>query len=85
MEASRRPKLIRRKAAKSVLTQACEKCSAQVNLHLVSTTPMKIWRGTCEACGQRAEKTGDEGLYSQYYSPIIFTSTRLRRPPSNSP
>jgi DNA invertase Pin-like site-specific DNA recombinase len=60
MEASRRPKLIRRKATKSVVTQACEKCSAHVNLHLVSTTPKKLWRGTCEACGERAERTEDQ-------------------------
>lgn len=28
----------------------------QVNLHLVSTKP-RIWRGKCEACGQRADRT----------------------------
>jgi|GEM_PF-149402 len=57
MEDQRRPKLIRRKAAKSVIIQPCEKCAAQVNLHLVSIAPKKLWRGTCEACGEKAEKT----------------------------
>ena len=57
MEALERPKLVRRKAAQSVVSQACEKCAAEVNLHLVSTTPKKLWRGTCEACGQKAEMT----------------------------
>lgn len=58
METLSRPKLMRRKVAKSVITKPCEKCGAEVNLHLVSTTPKKLWRGTCEACGQRAE-SGD--------------------------
>jgi DNA invertase Pin-like site-specific DNA recombinase len=57
MESEGRQKLVRRKATQSVVTQACEKCAAELNLHLVTTTPKKLWRGTCEACGQRAEKT----------------------------
>jgi DNA invertase Pin-like site-specific DNA recombinase len=55
MEELSRPRLMRRKAAQSVVSQPCQKCAAQVNLHLVSTTPKKLWRGTCEACGQKAE------------------------------
>jgi DNA invertase Pin-like site-specific DNA recombinase len=54
-----KPKLMRRKSAKSVITETCEKCSAQVNLHLVSTTP-EIYRGECEACGEKAQAT--EGI-----------------------
>jgi hypothetical protein len=61
METLAKPKLMRRKAAKSVVTQACEKCAAQVNLHLVSSAP-KIWRGTCDACGERMEKSDSIGL-----------------------
>jgi len=57
METLARPKLIRRKAAKSVITQPCEKCGAEVNIYLVSATSETLRRGTCEACGQRAEKT----------------------------
>jgi DNA invertase Pin-like site-specific DNA recombinase len=48
------PKLIRRKSAKATITRACEKCFAQVNLHLVSGTPEKLYRGQCE-CGERLE------------------------------
>ncbi len=55
MERPQELKLIRR-PAKSVITQPCEQCAAQVNLHLVSTKP-RIWRGKCEACGQRADRT----------------------------
>jgi len=51
-----KPRLMRRKSAKSVITQDCEKCSAEVNLHLVSTTP-EIYRGKCEACGEQAQVT----------------------------
>jgi DNA invertase Pin-like site-specific DNA recombinase len=51
-----KPKLMRRRSAKSVITKTCEKCSAQVNLHLVSTTP-EIYRGECEACGEKAQMT----------------------------
>jgi DNA invertase Pin-like site-specific DNA recombinase len=43
-----------RKAAQSVISQPCEQCAAQVDLHLVSFRP-KRWRGTC-ACGEKAEK-----------------------------
>jgi hypothetical protein len=57
METLPRPKLIRRKPAKSVITQPCEKCGAEVNIHLVSATSEKLRGATCEACGQRAEKT----------------------------
>jgi DNA invertase Pin-like site-specific DNA recombinase len=55
MEALAKPKVTRRKAAQSVVSQECEKCAALVNLHLVSTTPKKLRRGTCESCGQKAE------------------------------
>jgi DNA invertase Pin-like site-specific DNA recombinase len=47
-------------SAQSVVSQECEKCAAQVNLHLVSTTPKKLRRGTCEACGQKAEMTDSQ-------------------------
>jgi len=47
---------MRRKSAKSIITKTCEKCSAEVNLHLVSTTP-EIYRGGCEACGEKAQVT----------------------------
>lgn len=57
MQECLRPKLMRRKAAQSVVSQPCEKCAAQVNLNLVSTTPKKLWRGTCETCGQKAKMT----------------------------
>jgi DNA invertase Pin-like site-specific DNA recombinase len=52
-----KPKLMRRKSAKSVITKTCEKCSAEVNLHLVSTTPENLYRGKCEACGDQAQVT----------------------------
>ena len=57
MEELSRPKLMRRKGAQSVVSQPCQKCAAQMNLHLFSISPKKIWHGTCEACGQRAERT----------------------------
>jgi DNA invertase Pin-like site-specific DNA recombinase len=50
-----KPKLMRRRSGKSVITKTCEKCSAQVNLHLVSTTPENFYRGKCEACGELAQ------------------------------
>jgi DNA invertase Pin-like site-specific DNA recombinase len=56
METQASAKFIRRRAAKSIVTESCEKCAAQVNLHLVSTAPKKLWRGTCEVCGQKAER-----------------------------
>jgi DNA invertase Pin-like site-specific DNA recombinase len=49
-----KPILIRRQSAKATVTQTCQKCSAQVNLHLVSTTPEKLYRGQCE-CGERLQ------------------------------
>jgi DNA invertase Pin-like site-specific DNA recombinase len=52
-----KPKLMRRKSAKSVITKTCEKCSAEVNLHLVSTTPENLYRGKCEGCGEQAQAT----------------------------
>jgi DNA invertase Pin-like site-specific DNA recombinase len=50
-----KPKLIRRKSAKSVITQTCENCSAQVNLHLVSAKPEALYSGKCESCGERVQ------------------------------
>jgi DNA invertase Pin-like site-specific DNA recombinase len=50
-----KPKLIRRKSAKSVITQTCENCSAQVNLHLVSAKPEPLYSGKCESCGERVQ------------------------------
>ena len=60
MESQPGLKLIRRKTAKSVITRPCEKCGAEVNMHLVSATSEKLRRGKCEACGLRAENTGDQ-------------------------
>jgi DNA invertase Pin-like site-specific DNA recombinase len=51
-----KPRLIKKKSAKSLNTRTCEKCSSQVNLHLVSTTP-EIYRGKCESCGEKAQVT----------------------------
>jgi DNA invertase Pin-like site-specific DNA recombinase len=48
-------KMAKRKAAKSVITQTCANCSAQVNLHLVSATPEPLYSGTCESCGERVQ------------------------------
>jgi hypothetical protein len=39
MEALAKPKVARRKAAQSVISQECGKCAAQMNLHLVSSHP----------------------------------------------
>jgi hypothetical protein len=44
METLARKKVIKRKAAQSVLLQDCEKCAAQVNLHLVTSKPKKLYR-----------------------------------------
>jgi DNA invertase Pin-like site-specific DNA recombinase len=43
-----------RRAIKTILSQPCEGCGAEMNLHNVSMNP-PIWRGTCESCGLKAE------------------------------
>lgn len=69
-----KPKLMRRRSGKSVITKTCEKCSAQMNLHLVSATP-EIYRGECEACGEKAQVT--EGKpQSQKISGYLRVSTQ---------
>jgi DNA invertase Pin-like site-specific DNA recombinase len=45
-----------RKAFKTTLSQECEDCGSQANLHLVCLTP-PLWRGTCESCGTKAERS----------------------------
>ncbi len=48
-----------RRAVRTIITQPCQGCGSEMNLHNVSMNPA-IWRGTCESCGLKAEISGGQ-------------------------